>query len=216
MGVESPEPARTPTGAVFLSYASQDAEPARKIATPCAQLESKSGSTRASFGAGMPVVPLAFDGTSERSARVPDPFKHVQWMRSPGGETTPAFVEWVRRLLPPEGSTTLREPASAQSASAGVMQASAQASWLPTRWLLIAVAVAILATAVYFVIGKLLTSKPAVLAARSHPQHTRIQCARAAAEFPALIRTNYRVAKGTHSWQTTSMLCPSGPMMKAA
>jgi len=56
MGVESPEPARTPTGAVFLSYASQDAEPARKIATPCAQLESKSGSTRASFAAGMPGI----------------------------------------------------------------------------------------------------------------------------------------------------------------
>src|SRR5215471_2224475 len=31
MGAESAEPARTPTGAVFLSYASQDAEAARKI-----------------------------------------------------------------------------------------------------------------------------------------------------------------------------------------
>jgi len=31
MGDESPKPARTPTGAVFLSYASQDAEAAQKI-----------------------------------------------------------------------------------------------------------------------------------------------------------------------------------------
>src|SRR5215469_9816733 len=31
MGAESPEPASTPTGAVFLSYASQDAEAAEKI-----------------------------------------------------------------------------------------------------------------------------------------------------------------------------------------
>src|SRR5215469_14640796 len=31
MGEESPKPASTPTGAVFLSYASQDAEAARKI-----------------------------------------------------------------------------------------------------------------------------------------------------------------------------------------
>ena len=31
MGGGSPEPVSTPTGAVFLSYASQDAEPAQKI-----------------------------------------------------------------------------------------------------------------------------------------------------------------------------------------
>jgi len=37
MGAESAEPASTPTGAVFLSYASQDAEPAQRI---CAALRS--------------------------------------------------------------------------------------------------------------------------------------------------------------------------------
>ena len=31
MGSESPKPASTPTGPVFLSYASQDAEAARRI-----------------------------------------------------------------------------------------------------------------------------------------------------------------------------------------
>ena len=35
MGEESPKPASTPTGAVFLSYASQDAEAAQRI---CAAL----------------------------------------------------------------------------------------------------------------------------------------------------------------------------------
>ena len=47
------------------------------------------------------VVPVAIDGTSERSARVPDSFKHVQWTRLPGGETPPTFVDRVRRLLSP-------------------------------------------------------------------------------------------------------------------
>jgi TolB-like protein len=108
------------------------------------------------------VVPLAIDGTSERSARVPDLFKYVQWMRLPGGETTPAFVERVKRLLSSEGSTALREPAGAEAASAGLMQASAQASSLPKRGLLIAVAVATLAAAAYFAIEKLWSSKPAV------------------------------------------------------
>src|ERR1017187_1435713 len=37
MGEESPKPARTPTGAVFLSYASQDAQAAQRI---CAALRS--------------------------------------------------------------------------------------------------------------------------------------------------------------------------------
>jgi hypothetical protein len=37
MGKESPKPASTPTGAVFLSYASQDAEAAQRI---CAALRS--------------------------------------------------------------------------------------------------------------------------------------------------------------------------------
>jgi TolB-like protein/tetratricopeptide (TPR) repeat protein len=50
------------------------------------------------------LIPVAIDGTSERSARVPDSFKHVQWMRLPGGETSPTFVDRVRRLLSPEAS----------------------------------------------------------------------------------------------------------------
>jgi TolB-like protein/Flp pilus assembly protein TadD len=52
------------------------------------------------------VVPVAIDDTSERSARVPDAFKHVQWTRLPAGETTPAFVERVRGLLSPDSSPT--------------------------------------------------------------------------------------------------------------
>jgi hypothetical protein len=54
MGAESAEPASTSTGAVFLSYASQDAEAAQRICTARAQRASKYGSTKLSCAAGMP------------------------------------------------------------------------------------------------------------------------------------------------------------------
>jgi TolB-like protein len=49
------------------------------------------------------IVPVAIDSTSERSARVPDSFRHVQWTRLPDGETPTLFVERIRRLLSPAG-----------------------------------------------------------------------------------------------------------------
>jgi TolB-like protein/Tfp pilus assembly protein PilF len=54
------------------------------------------------------IVPVVIDGTNERGASVPDKFHELQWTRLPGGETPPAFVERVRRLLSPEPSTTGR------------------------------------------------------------------------------------------------------------
>jgi TolB-like protein/Tfp pilus assembly protein PilF len=47
------------------------------------------------------LVPVVIDSTLELKADVPDAFRHVQWTRLPGGETAPAFVERVRRLLSP-------------------------------------------------------------------------------------------------------------------
>jgi TolB-like protein/Tfp pilus assembly protein PilF len=44
------------------------------------------------------LVPVVIDSTSDRNAIVPDAFRAVQWMRLPGGETPPAFVERVQRL----------------------------------------------------------------------------------------------------------------------
>jgi len=155
MRAESAEPASTPARAVFLSYASQDAEAAERI---CAALRSAGvevwfdqselrggdawdrqirerihdcrlfialisahteardeGYFRREWRLAVEragdmaedkafVIPVAIDGTSERSARVPDPFKHVQWTRLPGGDTPPAFVQRVCRLLSPEAS----------------------------------------------------------------------------------------------------------------
>ncbi len=45
------------------------------------------------------IVPVVIDATPDSDDRVPDRFREVQWMRLPGGETPPAFVERIQRLL---------------------------------------------------------------------------------------------------------------------
>lgn len=47
------------------------------------------------------LVPVVIDGTTERGASVPEKFHEIQWTRLSGGDTPPAFVERVRRLLSP-------------------------------------------------------------------------------------------------------------------
>src|SRR5580658_3305650 len=50
------------------------------------------------------IVPVCLDATPDAGADVPESFQRAQWTRLPGGETPPAFVERVRRLLSPENS----------------------------------------------------------------------------------------------------------------
>jgi TolB-like protein/Tfp pilus assembly protein PilF len=45
------------------------------------------------------LLPVAVDETSEASARVPDRFRELQWMRLPAGAAPAALIERVRRLL---------------------------------------------------------------------------------------------------------------------
>jgi adenylate cyclase len=150
MGEELPKPASAPTGAVFLSYASQDAEAAQRI---CEALRSagvevwfdqselrggdawdrqirkqihdcalfvpvisahsdarREGYFRREWKLAVDrtadmaedvafLLPVVIDGTLDTTARVPDRFRDVQWSRLPGGETSLAFVERVKRLL---------------------------------------------------------------------------------------------------------------------
>ena len=56
------------------------------------------------------LLPVVVDETREDDENVPDRFKDIHWTRLPGGETPPAFVERVRRLV-------VREPSQATSAS---------------------------------------------------------------------------------------------------
>jgi TolB-like protein/Tfp pilus assembly protein PilF len=79
------------------------------------------------------VVPVVIDGTRERSARVPDLFKHVQWTRLPGGDTSAIFVERIRRLLFPEASRATQSPPPAHSTpfepAAGAGRADTRRRW---------------------------------------------------------------------------------------
>jgi TolB-like protein/cytochrome c-type biogenesis protein CcmH/NrfG len=125
------------------------------------------------------LLPVVLDDIRDQEAIVPDPFRAVQWTRLPGGETPPAFVERVRRLLSPEGSRTIRGPASAQSGAAAITRAPAQPSWLPGRGLLVVLAL-IVGAVVYFAIEKLWISKPAVPA-------PEIAASAAPAEPPAAV-----------------------------
>jgi TolB-like protein/tetratricopeptide (TPR) repeat protein len=47
------------------------------------------------------LLPVAIDDTPQSDERIPDRFRELQWTRLPGGETPPAFVERVKRLLFP-------------------------------------------------------------------------------------------------------------------
>jgi hypothetical protein len=70
-------------------------------------------------------LPVVIDDTRDDDERVPERFREVQWTRLPGGETAPAFVERVSRLLSPETSPALARTHSA--ASTGVRAGPAPA-----------------------------------------------------------------------------------------
>ena len=62
------------------------------------------------------IVPVVVDSTSEQDARVPDKFREVQWTSLPGGETPPAFLERLQRLL---SSTDYHTSTPLKAASGG-------------------------------------------------------------------------------------------------
>ena len=106
------------------------------------------------------LVPVVVDSTGDRDAIVPDLFRAVQWTRLPQGETPPAFVDRVKRLLSPEAATTIRSSASPQPAAGGTNRTWVQAVWSLKRGLLVALAVLILAAVAYFAIDRAWIWKP--------------------------------------------------------
>lgn len=60
------------------------------------------------------LLPVTIDDIDESTARVPELFLRVQWLRVPGGEATPALKELCARLLS-GGSHQLHKPASTAS-----------------------------------------------------------------------------------------------------
>jgi TIR domain len=98
------------------------------------------------------LVPVVVDDTRDQEAFVPDAFRAVQWTRLPGGETPPAFVARIKRLLSPELS-----PMSAVSGATRAMREPLRASWRSKPVLLVIIAV--FAALAYLVADKFWTSK---------------------------------------------------------
>jgi hypothetical protein len=78
------------------------------------------------------LLPVVIDETRDDHGRVPERFREVQWTRLPGGETPPAFVERVRRLLAPtnpQAPAPRHEAPYSPSAATPPARALASASW---------------------------------------------------------------------------------------
>jgi TolB-like protein/Flp pilus assembly protein TadD len=106
------------------------------------------------------LIPVVIDDTHEDDEEVPEKIREIHWTRLPAGETAPAFVDRVRRLL----SGTTSTPTQAISASGAIptIGGRAAASVWSRRALPIASAVLVSAAVAYFTVDKLWISKPAV------------------------------------------------------
>jgi TolB-like protein/tetratricopeptide (TPR) repeat protein len=100
------------------------------------------------------LVPVVVDGTRDQEAFVPDAFRAVQWTRLPGGDTPPAFVERIKRLLSPELS-----PLSAVPGAAPGLQEPVRATLRSKPVLLAVVAVIVFAALVYLVADRFWVSR---------------------------------------------------------
>jgi TolB-like protein/Flp pilus assembly protein TadD len=104
------------------------------------------------------IVPVCVDATRESSAEVPESFQRVQWTRLPGGDTPPAFVARVQRLLSGDPSVPVR--AHAPSTPTAAVGSPAAAPGWSTRVLSVAGVVVALATASYLAIERPWIAKP--------------------------------------------------------
>jgi TolB-like protein/cytochrome c-type biogenesis protein CcmH/NrfG len=112
------------------------------------------------------LLPVVVDGTHGANARVPDKFREIQWTPLPSGETGPAFVERVMRLLSPAAEPAPDRPpiGAAPAARAPSAGASRQAignqwsSWRSKRALLLILASIVLAGG-FFAAGRFVLSQ---------------------------------------------------------
>ena len=68
------------------------------------------------------LLPVAVDDTPQSDERIPDRFRELQWTYLPAGETTPGFIERVRRLLPATGPVKPTAPAASAGPGAEVIR----------------------------------------------------------------------------------------------
>ncbi len=80
------------------------------------------------------LVPVVIDSTTERDPAIPEKFRELQWTRLPAGETPPAFVERVRRLLSPTSPAHSANGTSSSGTDA-IRDRATNAAYAGPRWL---------------------------------------------------------------------------------
>ncbi|MGH8201662.1 MAG: TIR domain-containing protein [Steroidobacteraceae bacterium] len=111
------------------------------------------------------LLPVVIDETRDDDEQVPDHFRDVQWTRLPRGETPPAFVEHVARLLMPVSLAPAAHHEALSPLAAGAPKKPfAQAAWARGSLPIIAAAVA-LGAAIYLAIDRPWTPKASLSAA---------------------------------------------------
>jgi len=223
MGEESAKSASTLTGAVFLSYASEDVEAAVRIASGLRaagievwfdrsqlrggdawdhrireqihncrlfiavvsvhseqrdegyfRLEWKLAIDRSHLMAAKKafIVPVVIDGTSQRSASLPDKFHELQWTPLSGGDPNPDFVERIQSLL---SSTTATQSDARDAKFPAAPGPSSRVSIGPARGLrrlaLVAAGVAVVAIG-YWAQNRVMLSKLAAPVAATNTAST--------------------------------------------
>jgi TolB-like protein/Flp pilus assembly protein TadD len=106
------------------------------------------------------LLPVVIDDTRETDQRIPERFRELQWTRLPGGETPPAVVERVKRLLSPESSPASDDARAASSAVAGIAPAPRGLRRGRTGVLYGLIAAAVLMALGYLGLERLNRSKP--------------------------------------------------------
>jgi TolB-like protein len=101
------------------------------------------------------LLPVVVDDTREDDENVPDRFRDIHWTRLPGGETLPAFVERVQRLVSPEASQTTVRPTGPVSSATPPMRERVPASWRLKGGVPAIAAVVILGALAYLAVDKL-------------------------------------------------------------
>ncbi len=110
------------------------------------------------------LLPVVVDETRDHEKGVPERFREVQWTRLPAGETPPAFVERVRRLLAPvDPHAPVPHPGqtSPRPAATPPVKAMASGFW-SKRGLLLAAAIVLLGAVAYLGVEKPWIPKPTV------------------------------------------------------
>jgi TolB-like protein len=110
------------------------------------------------------IVPVCLDATPGAGTDVPESFHRVQWTNLPGGDTPPAFVERIRRLLSPEAAHVPAEArpraAAGLHAAAGPPQPASGPTTSPqTQWLPLIIAAVTVIGLGYFAVDKFVLSK---------------------------------------------------------